>query len=731
VTASSFQSGYSASWFAQINLTAAVESQANEGAGITLALVDTGVSPTSPELTGRISPASACAAVTFVCSNGYDDDEGHGTATASIAGGAYNPSTDLMSGVAPAVTILSEKALDAQGSGYDIDVANGIMQAANNGANVISLSLTYIPTQAVVNAINYAVDKGIYIVWAAGNASSAINGGADTTGLDPAALTHLTIVGSVNSSNVLSTFSNTPGTGNIVSSNGSLLYSQVWLMAPGENILAPAIQYGGDSVYGYWTGTSMSTPEVAGAIALLEAAWPILKTNGEAAQVLYASATSLGAAATYGNGLLNLAAAFSPIGPITLYTASGAATVTVTMSGGNVVASGALGSMPGVSSVLSHYTGFDSFQRNFTFNLSGMIAGPRRGPTPTPSFAPPLVTNSTADGGGQMMAMGISQASFAQGVFGGAWRPGESLSEDPLPDPAFFSYASAGGAFVAVGHGVSPGLSFAQAAWGADSLAARQSDSLGVVNSLANLAQGGDFGALGGQMLGRFRVAASWTSTPTAVGSAMAADRTRSDAQAASIALTAKVTPRWTMGMTYSALHEDNALLGSTYAGGGLLDLGDHRASRMLGLSSAFDLGGQRSLLGEVSLAQTDGANGLGGLIGSVSALRSTAWGISFVQGDTVSRGDSLSFSLRQPLRVTSGEAEMAVTGVDSFGFPVTTITPVSLVPNGHETDAVMNYTAPISQWASFRGEVSYRTDADNTAGLDDVALRLGMHLAF
>ena len=291
-----------------------------------------------------------------------------------------------------------------------------------------------------------------------------INSGQDTTGLDPAALTHLTIVGSVNSSNTLSSFSNTPGTGNIVSSNGSLLYSQVWLMAPGENILAPAIQFGGDSTYGYWTGTSMSTPEVAGAIALLEAAWPILKTNGEAAQVLYASATNLGAASTYGNGLLNIGAAFSPIGPISVYTATGdgAGSITVNNSGtvigpnNGIVASGALGSMPGVASLLSHYTGFDSFQRNFTFNLSGMIAGPRRGPTPAPSFAPPLATNSAADGGGQMMAMGMSQPSFAQGIFGGAWRPGESLASDPLPDPAFFSYASAGGAFVAVGHGVSP-----------------------------------------------------------------------------------------------------------------------------------------------------------------------------------------------------------------------------------------------------------------------------------
>ena len=709
-----------------------MEAQANEGAGVTIALVDTGVSPTNPEIAGRISSLSQCAAVTFTCSNGYDDDEGHGTATASIAAGAYNPSTDLMSGVAPAATVLSEKVLDASGSGYDTDVANGIIAAADSGANVISLSLTYIPTQAVVDAINYAVDKGIYIVWAAGNSATQINGGQDSTGLDPAALTHLIIVGSVSSNNVLSSFSNTPGTANVVSSNGSLPYSSLWLMAPGENIWAPAIQFGGDYVYSTWTGTSMSTPEVAGAIALLEATWPILKTNGDATQVLFASATNLGPASIYGNGLLNLTAAFSPVGPMSVVTAGDGI---VAIAGGGptvVVLSGALGSMPALTKQLSHYTAFDSFQRNFTINLSGMIAGPSHAPTPTPSFAPPLATSSAAGGYGQVMALGVTQPSFAQGMFGdSAWRPGESLANDPMPDPAFFSFAGRGGMFVAVGHGVSPGLSFAQAAWGANSLTAQQSDSLGVASSLVNLAQGGDFGSIGGEVLGRFRIAASWTSTPNAAGSAMAGDRDRSDAQAASIALTAKLTPRWSMGMTYSSLHEDNGLLGSSYAGDGLLSFGDHRLSRMLGLSSAFDLGHQRSLLAEVSVAQTDGANGLSGLIGSVSALRSAAWGVSFIQGNAARKGDSLSFSLRQPLRVTSGEAQLAITGVDSLGFPVTTMQPISLAPTGHETDAVVGYSAPVSRYASFRGEVSYRSDADNTQGLNDMAFRFGMHLAF
>jgi hypothetical protein len=118
-------------------------------------------------------------------------------------------------------------------------------------------------------------------------------------------------------------------------------------------------------------------------------------------------------------------------------------------------------------------------------------------------------------------------------------------------------------------------------------------------------------------------------------------------------------------------------------------------------------------------------------LISSVTPLRSVARGASFIQGDALRRGDSLSISLRQPLRVVSGSAELAETTVDSLGFPVTTYAPVSLAPTGHETDAILGYAAPLSRWASFRSEVSYRSDADNTAGLSNVAFRFGMSLAF
>ena len=107
------------------------------------------------------------------------------------------------------------------------------------------------------------------------------------------------------------------------------------------------------------------------------------------------------------------------------------------------------------------------------------------------------------------------------------------------------------------------------------------------------------------------------------------------------------------------------------------------------------------------------------------------AWGVSFIQGDAFKPGDALSLSVRQPLRVTSGEAQMAVTSVDSQGIPSTVFNPVRLAPSGHETDTTVGYSLPVGVQASFKGQVSYRSDADNQAGLDDIALRLGMNLVF
>jgi subtilisin family serine protease len=715
---------YSASWQAQISETATVKTASNGGAGVVVGVVDTGVVAANPEIAGRVSTLSSCAAVTFACPAGATDDDGHGTAVASILAGSFSASAPMsMSGVAPKVTIVAEKVLNASGSGYDSDVANGIMKATQAGAQVINLSLTYLPTAAVVNAVNYAASKGVTIVWAGGNSSAALDGGANSLGFSAAVPSHLILVGSVSPTNTLSSFSNTPGTGSLTIGSAHDSYASLWLMAPGQNIVAPGIQYGA-AAYAYWTGTSMSTPEVAGAVALLDATWPVLARNGTTSTVLFKTADSLGAASTFGNGLLDLAKAFQPIGALTVTGVNGAAIPVTTLSGA-MLSSGALGALSAIKSQLASYTAFDTYQRNFLVNLSGLIATTSKTPIGPVTAAPPV--NTAAVAGGHFMLVGLTSAPAADPA--GA-PSGDDLTGRHAPDPTYLAYAGDDGGFWAVGQSVSSSLGFAQAAWGVDSPAAQPASGLGVTGALMDLAQGGRSASLG-EPLGPFRIAAAWSSSPAPVGSAEASDRNRTDAGVAAIAVTTRLDGRWSLGVTYSSLREDNALLGTIYDGAGPLSLGARHRSQLVGASALVDLGGGRALLAEASEVAADGAGMASGLIRSVSPLRAAAWGVSAIQAGAFVRGDALTVSLRQPLRVVSGAAQLAVTTVDDQGYASTSFTPVGLAPAGHETDLAVGYAAPLGRRASFAGGLSLRSDAENQPAVTAVDVHAGVNLLF
>src|SRR5438552_1744012 len=161
----------------------------------------------------------------------------------------------------------------------------------------------------------------------------------------------------------------------------------------------------------------MSAPEVSGAVALLEATWPVLIRNGTATSVLFASATDLGAKGVdgvYGNGLMNIARAFQPVGTTSVIGTDGTA-VTVTLLSGSVMTSGAVGSMPGLRSRLSDYTTFDDFERNFSTNLSGLIVAPKGGlGIGGGAASTPMATSRLSfTGGGYMLMSQTRPASFA------------------------------------------------------------------------------------------------------------------------------------------------------------------------------------------------------------------------------------------------------------------------------------------------------------------------------
>eukprot|EP01035_Chromulina_nebulosa_P057345 gene57346-biopygen41062 len=140
--------------------------------------------------------------------------------------------------------------------------------------------------------------SGTLFVKAAGNDGATLGNEAIPVAAATAttALARLLLVGSVNLTGTISTFSNRPGEGCLLASGAtacseSMKWKYRFIVAPGEMIYATLP----GNTYGYMSGTSMATPIVAGAAALLEGRWPTLKSKpASVADILLNSSTDLG-----------------------------------------------------------------------------------------------------------------------------------------------------------------------------------------------------------------------------------------------------------------------------------------------------------------------------------------------------------------------------------------------------------------------------------------------------
>lgn len=216
----------------------------SRGAGVTVAVIDTGVDATHPDLVGRVLPE-----IDLVPDAEPGPDLlGHGTRVATLIAGGLNGVG--MAGVAPQAKILPVAALDPIGYGDTSTVARAIIAAADAGARVINMSLGGPDRDAVLDrACAYAHSKGATLVAAVGNSYE------DGNEIQyPAASPYVLGVASVDSTGTPSVFSNTG--------------SYVDLAAPGQSILA-GMPGGGFNIE---TGTSFAAPHVAGTLALMASA---------------------------------------------------------------------------------------------------------------------------------------------------------------------------------------------------------------------------------------------------------------------------------------------------------------------------------------------------------------------------------------------------------------------------------------------------------------------------
>jgi Subtilase family len=726
----SFVIGRSSAWFTQLGLTTAIEQQANGGSGIIIGVVDTGIAAYRTELGGRISAASSCAAVTFSCPNGTaNDDNGHGTAVAGIAASNNIAGGASMLGVAPLATVVAEKVLSAAGSGSDADVANGITKATAAGAKVINLSLTFIPSTAVMTSINNAANAGTVVVFAGGNSGGTLLSGSNAVGATAQTLSHIVFVGSVSPTNVLSSFSASPGTGSVVAGSTNASYASLWLVAPGQSVVAPAVEIG-PTTLASWTGTSMAAPMVSGAIALLDATWPVLVRNGTTTAVLFATATDLGAPGVdpvYGNGLMNLTRAFQPVGSLAVVGVNGQS-IPVSQLTGTELVGGALGTLSNITVALSKYTSFDRFGRNYYVNLSPLLSVPG-----TVAASNIQVFGPAVSGGFVALANGVG-VSFMRAD--GQNTPGavsltDAVNVAGLPVPqtgAWLASVDDGhGMTISTGRGFSVAPVYSDALWGADSAVGFFTQSVQTSADLMNLAAGGQLASLGTKVGEHTRVAFAWTETATPQASNGSATLSP-HAMAVSAGVQTQLADGWTGSATIQDLREGSGLLGSVY-NSGALGFGDSHHTLAVNLATSYELGRDTSLVADGTVARTNRVDNEAGLFSGTTALISRGYEVGVVERNVLDQGDAVGLLMAKPLRVVDGSVGLETTVVDGNGFATTRVTRIGLTPNGSETDLTLAYTRHFTDGVAVHLALGAQLDAGNVRGAEAGTAQLRLNV--
>ena len=254
-----------------------------DGSGVIIAVIDTGIQLNHPDLVSNIVSG-------YDFTNGdsvADDDNGHGTHVAGIASAMSNGVGTIGAGYS--ARLMPVKVLNASGYGYLSDVAKGIYFAADNGARVINMSLgSSYDSDILRNAVLYASRKGVLLVAAAGN-----DYGSPCS--YPAAYSSVVCVVATDSNNRLASFSNIGGE----------------LAAPGVSNYST---YKG-STYKYLSGTSMASPHVAGAAAVIMSACTDCTTT-EVRDILRNNSVDLGEVGQdiiFGYGLVDLVSSINKI----------------------------------------------------------------------------------------------------------------------------------------------------------------------------------------------------------------------------------------------------------------------------------------------------------------------------------------------------------------------------------------------------------------------------------
>ncbi|MCF8708509.1 S8 family peptidase [Rhizorhapis sp. SPR117] len=680
------------------------------GATILVGVVDTGIDIASPEFSGRISSAS----IALGGNSSYQDEDGHGTGVTGILAAARND-REIM-GVAFDANILALRA-DTAGSCADVDgctfadndIAAALDRARTNGAKVVNLSLGGSPANSTLRAaIDRATNAGVIIVISAGNDGTAGPDPLATIATDPVARGLVIIAGSVNEKSVISSFSNR--------ASGA---ENVYLAALGEKVRSLDLENDPASHYVY-SGTSFSAPQIAGAAALLAQAFPNL-TSAQIVQLLLSSATDAGATGTdsvYGQGILNIAAAFAPQGPTSL--AGSSTVISFTDNGAMSAPMGDAASSANLSTIV-----LDSYGRAYGMNLAATL----QADNPPLSLAPQLQANRRSFAitqGATRISLSIARSSDGMASVTPLLLSGEEARQ---------ARARAGYIATKLGPHTGFAIGFAQSAGTLAAMVRGKNEPAFLIASGPTTTQGfrssPDNSIALHWNLGAFALTAS-----AETGNALVRreqieppwDQYRQQPYSTfSIGIDRQLGPL-ALAFTANHLSENKSVLGARFSP--LLGAGSSR-SLFVDTDLRLDAGGGWGL----GMAWRQGWTwaSSGGALANDALLKSNSFAFDLWRTGLFDSRDHIALRVSQPLRISSGGLGLFLPSGYDYGTQETvySVQRLNLAPAGRQIDVETAYSCALP-FGDITANIYYRKDNGNIASYpDDIGAAVRLRTVF
>lgn len=674
---------YSFNWWQPMIGAKTAYSKGQRGAGVIVGVLDTGINTNNPEFKGRLRPGYNAINNT---SNAMDDN-GHGTHVAGILGASAD--TGLTVGIAPLVSLMPIKVLNAAGTGTEASFTAGVQYSIRYGARVLNMSLGASSPFGQA-AMQQAVTAGQLAVVAAGNSAAANPDYPAQYAKESWAKKQIIAVGAVDKTGKIAAYSNRAGN-----------TANFFVVAPGSTI---ASTYGANQ-YAYMSGTSMATPMVAGVAADILNYWTYLRAD-QVSSIIFQTATHMGttkvgvADPVYGWGMVNLTKALQPIGATTLTLANSS----VRPVSRSVVYTNALVKASAFSGLAM--TATDDFGRAYTYDLEQFAI--------KPASADLASLFGRMDKQMSLVERTTPNANLTLSLYGNAraTEPVTLLSAEAEASAITlggFNYVQkfAGSEYVLGTNG------FADHYFGLSA----DYKALPLTNSFANpyfqlAGTASHFGA--GYTLAdglKLKVGLLDSLSP------LASQYPYGDAQSATgwISELEKKFTGGTVRLTAGAVKEDGSVLGAT--GSSAFELSGAETN-YLSVSGAHALTAKDALLWQVSTGNTESG---GDALITASAAKTLSWSLGLLHTDAWLDGDMLAVAVSQPMKVMSGNMTLALPTVDENGAGDLEFTQVDMASDLSETDFEVGYMAPLSKSSSIHFNAAYKQHVGNSA--DDAAV--------